>query len=233
MEPDRFDITFSALNITPPRVARAMGYRNGIAPDPFPEMIRDVLAAAPDHVEIQAGFRLIPPGGVELEASGIRIENVKFDTGRVISRQLEGISGVAIFAATAGGALDAWSKGLFGRDDTVSGFIVDSLGSEIAEGAADWIEERISRVAASRGWKTTNRFSPGYCGWPVRDQHDLFSFLPEKFCGITLTETALMIPMKSVSGIMGMGAEVRKAEYPCRICGQDDCYRRRAEYGPP
>ncbi|MCK7538940.1 MAG: hypothetical protein MZV63_52410 [Marinilabiliales bacterium] len=46
----------------------------------------------------------------------------------------------------------------------------------------------------------TNRFSPGYCGWDVAEQHKLFSFFKDNFCGITLTESALMNPVKSVSG---------------------------------
>jgi hypothetical protein len=72
----------------------------------------------------------------------------------------------------------------------------------------------------------TNRFSPGYCGWNVKDQFTLFSFFPEKFCGIELTDSALMVPVKSVSGIIGLGENVQKKAYPCDVCTMQNCYRR-------
>ncbi|MCK7517168.1 MAG: hypothetical protein MZV64_05325 [Ignavibacteriales bacterium] len=40
------------------------------------------------------------------------------------------------------------------------------------------------------GLKTTNRFSPGYCGWHVSEQHNLFRLVPDNYCGITLNDIA-------------------------------------------
>ena len=44
-------------------------------------------------------------------------------------------------------------------------YIADSLGSIIAEKAADCMEEELAAFIEKRGWKHTNRYSPGYCGW--------------------------------------------------------------------
>jgi len=74
----------------------------------------------------------------------------------------------------------------------------------------------------------SNRYSPGYCGWPVSDQHILFSLFPEGFCGIELNGSALMTPLKSVSGVIGIGPALRREEYDCGICDMQDCVRRRA-----
>jgi len=76
------------------------------------------------------------------------------------------------------------------------------------------------------GMKITNRFSPGYCGWDVAEQHKLFSFFKDNFCGITLTESALMNPIKSVSGIIGIGRNVRYTAYQCKLCGDKNCIYR-------
>jgi hypothetical protein len=54
----------------------------------------------------------------------------------------------------------------------------------------------------------------------VSDQHDLFSLLPEDFCGIRLTESAMMVPVKSVSGIIGIGPGVERVDYQCKNCQQ-------------
>jgi hypothetical protein len=61
----------------------------------------------------------------------------------------------------------------------------------------------------------------------VKDQFKLFSLLPENFCGIRLTDSALMIPIKSVSGIIGIGENVERKNYPCEICNMKDCYRKK------
>jgi hypothetical protein len=60
----------------------------------------------------------------------------------------------------------------------------------------------------------------------VADQHKLFSFFPENCCGVSLTESALMHPIKSVSGIIGLGKEVRYREYTCNLCGLAECFYR-------
>ena len=227
MDAQEFPIAFPDLNLTPDRVARAMGYPDGKAPDRVATLVDTVLAAAPDHAEVRAGHRIFPPEAVTLGPAGFRIDATTFQCGERVANQLQGLTSLALFTATAGKTFDAWSKGFFVAGYSVTGFVVDSLGSEIAEGAADWIEARIVEAAASRRWSCTNRYSPGYCGWPVQDQHALFSLLPREFCTLTLTDTALMVPMKSVSGVVGLGAGVEMLEYPCRICDAEDCFWRR------
>ena len=106
-------------------------------------------------------------------------------------------------------------------------FIVDTIGSEIAEKAADSLEIELQKIVQQNDWKITNRYSPGYCDWQVSEQQKLFSLLPEHFCGISLTESSLMIPIKSVSGIIGLGPDVKREEYQCSICDMKDCFRRR------
>jgi hypothetical protein len=57
----------------------------------------------------------------------------------------------------------------------------------------------------------------------VEEQKKLFSFLPKEFCGVSLTDSALMIPIKSISGIIGVGKNVEYKQYFCDTCGRKDC----------
>jgi hypothetical protein len=61
----------------------------------------------------------------------------------------------------------------------------------------------------------------------VAEQHALFALLPPQFCGISLGESALMHPVKSVSGIIGVGPEVKYSDYLCDVCNVSDCTYRR------
>jgi hypothetical protein len=228
--PTEFRIDFGELDLGPPQVAAAMGYPDAEAARPYDEMIRTALGEAGAHAEVRAGFRLFPPGTLILEERAFRLAGVRFDSRAIVAHSLRGSTGLAIFAVTAGRTYDDWIRAHFDRNDLVGGFLIDAIGSEIAEAAADRVEARIREAAAELGLSCTNRFSPGYCGWSVAEQPALFGFLPERFLGITLTSTSLMIPMKSVSGVVGLGADVTRADYPCRACSVEDCYRRRAEF---
>jgi len=110
--------------------------------------------------------------------------------------------------------------------DLLRGYVYDVIGSEVVENAADRMQEELRLTVAGEGLNITNRFSPGYCGWDVAEQHKLFSFFPENYCGITLTESALMNPVKSVSGLIGIGREVRYAPYQCHLCEDKNCIYR-------
>ena len=133
---------------------------------------------------------------------------------------------VAFFICTAGEGIGRRPQELLMGDDPVLGYVFDLLGSMIVESAADQLQLEIKRIALSEGLQITNRYSPGYCKWNVADQHKLFSFFPPNCCGIKLTDSALMHPIKSVSGIIGIGADVSFREYTCNLCNQVDCIQR-------
>lgn len=108
------------------------------------------------------------------------------------------------------------------RDDILAYFMADYLASEFADGMAGYMYERIKEYANDSGWGCSNRYSPGYCGWNVKEQGLLFGFFPHNPCGIRLTKSFLMDPVKSVSGAVALGREVLFQEYGCREC--DDIY---------
>jgi cobalamin-dependent methionine synthase I len=112
-------------------------------------------------------------------------------------------------------------------ENPVLGYVYDVLGSAIAEAAGDQIESFLKKEVAPEGEKITNRYSPGYCNWNVADQHKLFSLLGNSPCGVTLTESALMHPVKSISGVIGIGPTVKYRDYQCTLCLSENCVYRR------
>jgi hypothetical protein len=206
---------------------KAMGYPEGTAPVAVKTVIDEVLKFVGPHVRLEGGYVIIPPDAVKLDRDAIRCDAVDFSTGPVIAEQLKKAVALSLFAVTAGPGVEEWSRQLMAQGDYLKGFIVDAYGSEIVELAADWMAERIQQEIAARQWKMTNRFGPGYCGWPVAEQQKLFSLLPSGFCGIRLSPSALMMPLKSVSGVIGLGPSAEKTGYVCSFCERTSCFRRR------
>ena len=56
-------------------------------------------------------------------------------------------------------------------------YIADAIGSVIAEKTADCMEIALDEYIRDRGWRHTNRFSPGYCGWHVSEQKKIIPFI--------------------------------------------------------
>lgn len=91
----------------------------------------------------------------------------------------------------------------------------------------DKIQDEMEQHLRQYGLNITDRYSPGYCGWNVDEQQKLFSLFPDKFCGVTLTPHSLMQPVKSVSGIIGIGPEVSRKGYTCNVCDMANCIYRK------
>lgn len=150
-----------------------------------------------------------------------------FAIGKIIERQLKGAEAYAFFICTAGVEYEAYQERLKKDGDMVRVFIADALGSVIAEKAADQMELSLQENIDKLGWHHTNRFSPGYCGWHVSQQQLLFPLFKGETCGVKLTESSLMLPIKSVSGIIGLGPNVRHLDYTCGLCDFKQCYKRK------
>ncbi len=222
----RFDVGWDDLDVTPLRVEQALGYVQGGAPEPLPMMIQEALGEAPQRLAISAGFRVLSPLGTMVEPDGLVIHGLRFQTGRLIASLVSTADRFAVLVATAGPALDDWTKSLLTQGDPLAAYLVDGLGTVVAEQAAEWLEDKVSDWAESHGLSVTRMYGPGYCGWDVQEQHRLFSLLPPGFCGITLNESALMSPVKSISGVIGLGEGAERKAHGCAICDLSNCFRR-------
>ena len=222
-----FSVDPGEISLDRTLIERVLGYKLGSAPEEVSGVIAEVLPHVATHMQIRCGFSVLPKGKVHIADDAVSCNGTTLATGSIIAKRLRRSQTIALFVATVGPGLETWSRELLSGSDLLKGYIVDTVGSEAVEQVADWLEVKLAEIVKPISWKLTNRYSPGYCGWSVAEQQKLFSFLPEEFCGIRLTSTALMIPIKSVSGVIGLGLEVRREAYQCSICDMEDCFRRR------
>lgn len=160
-------------------------------------------------------------------AQEITIPGLVFDSGKIIPKMLRHSEIYAFFLVTAGPEPENLARSLMTEGNYLDGYIVDLLASALVDSVADQIQEQVRHLAEQRSMQITNRYSPGYCSWKVDEQQKLFRLFPEGCCGISLSESSLMNPVKSISGIIGIGAEVAFRDYTCEICSMLHCQFRK------
>ena len=145
-----------------------------------------------------------------------------------LARRLAGSSRVVVFAATVGLEVDRLIT-RYGRLSPSKALWLDAIGTERVESLCDAFCEELALDAAARGLCATRRFSPGYGDLPLTLQRDVFQVLgPARRIGLTLNDSLLMSPSKSVTALVGLGDKASSAKETCAVCPKADCaYRRK------
>jgi hypothetical protein len=173
--------------------------------------------------QIIGGYQVFDTLTFNQELRELAIENVNFDVKKVVFNMLRQSSRIAVFVCTAGDKIHELSRQYMAEGDMLKGYVYDLFGSLVVESAMDLVQQSLRLEMDSEGYKITNRYSPGYCGWTVDHQKKLFSLLDQNFSFVKLSDTCLMQPIKSVSGIIGIGHEVKYNDYTCHICDSTNC----------
>lgn len=179
---------------------------------------------------IQGGYMVYDNPFIDKKEGLIKILDKQINPQQQICEYMKGAEKLALFVCTAGEGFTTRSHEYNKEGEYLKGFITDTMGSWVVERAMDLIQEKLKNTFRELEMHITNRYSPGYCNWPVSDQQSLFSLLPEQPCNIRLTRSSLMIPIKSVSGIIGIGKKVKKRGYACDICNNKKCIYRNKKY---
>ena len=145
-------------------------------------------------------------------------------TSRVLRVNLEQAHRVFAYVATCGTELDDWSNSV---DDMLQRYWGETI-NELALRAA--IRALNKHMVEQYRPGRTSAMSPGSLGdWPLREQRALFALLgdPEEAIGVRLSDSLLMIPVKSVSG---MRFPTEESFESCQLCPRRNCPGRRAPY---
>ena len=155
------------------------------------------------------------------------------DENTPLEQVLEDVASLALFAVTLGEEVSNCITGLFDAGELAEGYILDQVASFAAEELAGIAALRFRAAAGPvDNGSVVLPYSPGYCGWNVTGQRALFANLEPGELGITLNESCLMRPVKSVSGVMVLApieAHDFNPAFPCcATCTTLDCQQRAA-----
>jgi hypothetical protein len=106
---------------------------------------------------------------------------------------------VALCICTIGPQLEAEIAELMNKDELIKGLIFDAIGSESVEQVARQADRTLCEKARHMNLWPSKRYSPGFRSWGIEEQRYLFQMIPAKDIGVTLNESFMMIPRKSIS----------------------------------
>jgi hypothetical protein len=227
-------LTDLPLEIDPEEVLRFQGYKRGVdVPDP------DVLALFEQALAL--GRRLIVPQAAVRWSAVRRQQGDTLETDPVtltipgVARNWGTVRHLAAGIVTIGDALERRVGQLWEAREMPLAAMLDSVGSGAVESLAEYVNDLLCQEGLTRGWKVTNRISPGYGAWDVGDQARLFRLCPGAPVGVHLNEACFMTPEKSISLLVGAGPEARVDHYfsQCARCWMADCQYRRAPIRRP
>ena len=151
-------------------------------------------------------------------------------TSHSLCRNLSGCDRMVVFAATLGLGLDRLIT-RYGHLSPAKALVLQAIGTERVEALCDTFCAQIRQNFAKTGLHPAPRFSPGYGDLPLELQKDIFRVLDcPRTIGLTLNQSLLMSPSKSVTAIVGL----RPCAGPdpvnrCTSCSKTDCMYRRKQ----
>ena len=183
--------------------------------------IQALLEVAKPLISAQAVYRVCYIE--EKLKDAVIIDGTRFGS-RILRKNLEEVGRVFPHVITIGAGLEQRADA---SKDLLEKYYLDQIGNLALSSARKHLEDCLRSKFALEG---LSYMSPGsLADWPIEEQQPLFSILKgvEASVGVRLTESLLMIPRKSVSGIY-FPSEV--TFYSCQLCPRQHCEGRKARF---
>ncbi len=160
------------------------------------ELIDSVIEEAYNELNFYVSYTIVD---LHCDGEKVKLGNIEASS-RDLCKCLNGCEQAVIFAATIGSGIDRLIT-KYSRLTPSRALLFQAYGSERIETLCDTFCDEISTVT---GMKISPRFSAGYGDLPLEFQKTLFDILECGKIGLTLNQSLLMSPSKSVTAIAGL-----------------------------
>ncbi len=124
---------------------------------------------------------------------------------------------------TIGNLLDEASAAAASKGDLLEAYIIDQIGLIALSKTEDILKKIVQEKAQAAGYGVSPILSPGSVhGWELEEQTQLIKLLPTGKIAVSLMESGVLYPLKSVSAIIGIGPGYHSttAGSACEICAR-------------
>lgn len=212
-------------------IYRYLGYR-GITPDAVTDrLIQEVVQELADSVQPRNLYQVYQCRIAEGTPKTVRLSPMEAERSDYVSfcsdhlaANLKGCPYVVMMAATLGIEADKLLH-KYELTNMVKASILQAVAAAAVESCCNILQEELRKKALLKGYYLRPRFSPGYGDLPLASQKDFFKALDcTKRLGITLTDSLLMYPTKSVTAFIGVTPHKESCHIgKCRQCNNTGC----------
>lgn len=204
---------------------RYLGYGRNAADDRTIGMITDAFSELEQAVQPRAVSRVFDMS--ETEDGRIIIGSMEIISNS-LGRNLKDCVKAVLFGATLGAGVDRLIT-RYSLTDMAKAVVLQSCAAALLEEYCDERQAEIGEKLRCENLYMRPRFSPGYGDFDIRHQEELMRMLDcAKTIGLTMTDSFMMSPTKSVTALIGLSPMEQKCPPAgCESCGKTDCIYRR------
>ena len=217
------------MDVNRREIYRYLGIKANEKPDAATEKLaEECIAELSEKCRLRSFARWFPYTVTEAAAPIIDFSCFQVKS-RDLAKNLRGCGQVILFAATIGEGADFLTR-KYSRTNVAKAVVMQAAAAAMVEAFCDEENKKLREQAEEQGWFLRPRFSPGYGDFSLEHQRDFARVLEmQKTVGITLSESLLMLPSKSVTAVIGAGRTDTKCVLSgCESCGNADCAFRRS-----
>ena len=208
------------MKIDKNEVLRYLGYHGAPGDEEILNTIESCAAELSKNTSPRCLSRSFP---VVLEPDAVIIGGIHIES-RNLRRHIDGCREVIVFAATLGAQADLLLR-RYSKIDMSRTVILQACAASMVECYCDEYGLELAKEAEKRGLFLRPRYSPGYGDFSIRHQSDLLRVLDcQKKIGLTITDSFMLAPSKSVTAIIGLTDEKQSCHIAkCMECKSTDC----------
>jgi hypothetical protein len=196
-------IEFGPVRVEPDLILRLQKYRRLEAVSPaVRDVARRMAALAESLLAPQGWVRRARVDAVHPDGR-VQMAGTEFQS-RSLARLMRDAAEAVLVVLTIGPGLERRAQELFNDEHLVEGLLLDTAGWVAIDALTKDLRQRLRAEARSRGLRLTARMAPGFDDWGLEQQRPLFAAFDSVDLSVRLTEAAIMLPRKSVSGVYGL-----------------------------
>lgn len=206
------------MDIRTREAVRYLGYGKHAIDERTLQLVEDSFQELEHIVNTKFIYRIFEITFLDVDV--LTIGNMKIKS-KNLSKNLKGCSQAVVFGATLGAGVDMLMK-RYSLTNMAKTVVLQACAAAMLEEYCDEEQNKIAEELGKDHMYLRPRFSPGYGDYSILHQEDILRMLDTaKTIGLTMTESYMLTPTKSVTAVNG----ISKTKEPCHIKGCEECQK--------
>ena len=206
------------MDIRTREAVRYLGYGRHAIDERTLQLVEDSFQELEQIVNAKFIYRIFEITFSDMDV--LTIGNMKIKS-KNLSKNLKGCSKAVVFGATLGAGVDMLMK-RYSLTNMAKAVVLQACAAAMLEEYCDEEQNKIAGELGKEHMYLRPRFSPGYGDYSILHQEDILRMLDAaKTIGLTMTESYMLTPTKSVTAVIGIST----TKEPCHIKGCEECQK--------